>query len=88
MQLLTQEKASRQQAQHRLEIEVARLKEGISKNRVCPSHSSMHCGNTSSAAQFPLGLRHAEAAPTCLASMQHSMHTLLGKWQWQSLPMY
>ncbi len=37
VQLLTKEKASRQQAQHRLEVEVARLKEGISKNRVCPS---------------------------------------------------
>ena len=33
---LTKDQASRQQAQQRLEVEVARLKEGISKNRVKP----------------------------------------------------
>ena len=32
--LLTKEKASQHQTLHRLELEVARLKEGISKNRV------------------------------------------------------
>ena len=44
---LTKDQASRQQAQQRLEVEVARLKEGISKNRVTTPLSKEMYGDVS-----------------------------------------